>query len=246
MASRRRGFTLIELLVVIAIIAILAAILFPVFAKAREKARQTSCLSNTRQLGTAILSYAQDNDEKLPNWSTPCWAGVDNWNSPWWIDVGPYIKNWQIFSCPSSKATRRARNCHPEYYAPSGKDLYIDYAMDEHILNNSWGLSKLAMYQFVAEDFMTGDSVDVIETPWNRVAGSELIGRVAYAQVCGAGCNPPLCVPENTRHNEGENLTLMDGHAKWFKYQVIKDNYFGGPIRFGCPGTPANACPPDV
>ena len=64
--TRKRGFTLIELLVVIAIIAILAAILFPVFAKAREKARQTSCLSNLRQIGTAILSYAQDNDEQFP------------------------------------------------------------------------------------------------------------------------------------------------------------------------------------
>ncbi len=64
--TRKRGFTLIELLVVIAIIAILAAILFPVFAKAREKARQTSCLSNLRQIGTAILSYAQDNDEQYP------------------------------------------------------------------------------------------------------------------------------------------------------------------------------------
>ncbi|MBD3174086.1 MAG: DUF1559 domain-containing protein, partial [Armatimonadia bacterium] len=64
---------MIELLVVIAIIAILAAILFPVFAKAREKARQTSCLSNARQLATGILSYSQDHDERLCNWHTPCW-----------------------------------------------------------------------------------------------------------------------------------------------------------------------------
>ena len=67
----RRGFTLIELLVVIAIIAILAAILFPVFAKAREKARQTSCLSNVKQLGLGLMMYAQDYDEKLPSYLPP-------------------------------------------------------------------------------------------------------------------------------------------------------------------------------
>jgi len=248
MANHRRGFTLIELLVVIAIIAILAAILFPVFAKAREKARQTSCLSNSRQLGTAILSYAQDNDEKLCNWATPCWTAANNelWNCPWWVDVGPYIKNWQIFSCPSSKGDRRARNCHPEYYAPNGQDLYIDYGMDEHVLNNSWGISKMAMYQVPAEDFMVGDCKDVIETPWDRVPGSNLIGRLAFANTCGASCNAPLATPMYTRHNEGSNLTLMDGHAKWLRYELCKDNYYGGPYRFGCPGTPANACPPDV
>ena len=99
----KRGFTLIELLVVIAIIAILAAILFPVFAKAREKARQASCLSNVRQLMTAILSYAQDYDESLPLTPDP---GAMSYL--WWdITVQPYIKNTQVLVCPSD----RTRTC---------------------------------------------------------------------------------------------------------------------------------------
>ena len=92
----RKAFTLIELLVVIAIIAILAAILFPVFAQAREKARAISCVSNMKQLGTAITMYAQDYDENYPN-------GVQN---DWWMDTWirttqPYVKNFQVYRCPS-------------------------------------------------------------------------------------------------------------------------------------------------
>jgi len=94
---KRNGFTLIELLVVIAIIAILAAILFPVFARAREKARQSSCLSNTKQLGLALLSYVQDYDERFPGRAVD--PGV--YNLPWYNVIAPYMKNAQILLCPS-------------------------------------------------------------------------------------------------------------------------------------------------
>jgi len=90
--KNRSGFTLIELLVVIAIIAILAAILFPVFAKAREKARQSSCTSNLNQIGKAFMMYAQDYDEKLYH---PRWTSVDGWTAP----ITPYVKNEQVFGC---------------------------------------------------------------------------------------------------------------------------------------------------
>lgn len=117
-ARRKSGFTLIELLVVIAIIAILAAILFPVFAQAREKARQTACLSNTKQIGTGLMMYLQDYDEGYP-----CnWFGAGS-NEPWryrdpangnpnnryrWMDaVQPYIKNEGLFSCPSAGGDSR-------------------------------------------------------------------------------------------------------------------------------------------
>ncbi|MCS6775107.1 MAG: DUF1559 domain-containing protein [Chloroherpetonaceae bacterium] len=112
----RSGFTLIELLVVIAIIAILAAILFPVFAQARESARKASCLSNLRQISTAVFMYAQDYDEIPPEtgWDGPCSSPVPDANGYYAVGdayfsgvfsfpiaTAPYIKNWQIFSCPS-------------------------------------------------------------------------------------------------------------------------------------------------
>jgi prepilin-type N-terminal cleavage/methylation domain-containing protein len=97
---RRRGFTLIELLVVIAIIAILAAILFPVFAQAREKARQAACLSNGKQIATGLMMYAQDYDERLPRWWTPT-GGQNNQSRDWKNDIEPYVKNWDIYRCPS-------------------------------------------------------------------------------------------------------------------------------------------------
>jgi prepilin-type N-terminal cleavage/methylation domain-containing protein len=150
----RRGFTLIELLVVIAIIAILAAILFPVFAQAREKARQISCLSNVKQYGTAIMMYVQDYDEKFPlafgahpacpnpgqlcwnfntpvpyNWRPPHQAGSMRYEigtQQWANTTQPYIKNFDMYKCPSTTSTRLA-GLDAEYAAPVVKPVNVSY-----------------------------------------------------------------------------------------------------------------------
>jgi len=116
--QKRRGFTLIELLVVIAIIAILAAILFPVFARAREQARKGSCSSNIKQITTGMLMYAQDYDEKFmagkdncshgpfDSWEQTPTAGIDDFHmqAMWYaVKVMPYVKNFQVFRCPSAR-----------------------------------------------------------------------------------------------------------------------------------------------
>jgi len=92
---KRLGFTLIELLVVIAIIAILAAILFPVFAKVREKARQTTCVSNLKQLGLAVMQYSEDYDGSYPMGLQDSW-----WDCSWDINIQPYVKTLSVFNCP--------------------------------------------------------------------------------------------------------------------------------------------------
>ena len=115
-----KGFTLIELLVVIAIIAILAAILFPVFAKAREKARQISCASNERQMGLGLLQYAQDNDEALP-------LGGGNIGRGWASRIYPYVKSTGVYKCPddpTASATNRAGFAETDY--PVSYMLNID------------------------------------------------------------------------------------------------------------------------
>jgi len=104
--SQSKGFTLIELLVVIAIIAILAAILFPVFARARENARRSSCQSNLKQIGLGILQYEQDYDEKMMTaQNDSLYASV-----PWHVLVQPYVKSYQLFKCPSNVGTGTINN----------------------------------------------------------------------------------------------------------------------------------------
>ncbi|MHB8996478.1 MAG: prepilin-type N-terminal cleavage/methylation domain-containing protein [Armatimonadota bacterium] len=197
----RRGFTLIELLVVIAIIAILAAILFPVFAKAREKARQSSCLSNIKQTCLGVLSYAQDNDELLPH--RQMGPGLPNI----WAQIDPYVKNTQIRMCPSLSASPQGFG-----YGWNWRHVCTDPAS-----MGWWGKDcPLAQYKLPAQSMMLGDSTN----SQNGIGGADGTGATdfLYCSICYA--TPPSSYTNwaiASRHNEGANFGFLDGHAKWLK-----------------------------
>ena len=217
--TKRRGFTLIELLVVIAIIAILAAILFPVFARAREKARQTSCLSNVKQLGLGCLMYAQDYDEKFP--FTYMWlAPPDPWPLISWRPVVfPYVKNAQLFQCPSDGSAGGD---------PSNPAL---------IPASSYGASNVI---FIGGRGNVDCSLGGITAPANTMmlfdawqANSWCCDSNATGGKCSATCfgGKPAGMRNDgldiSRHNGGFNACLADGHGKWFKGGKEDQDYAG-------------------
>jgi prepilin-type N-terminal cleavage/methylation domain-containing protein/prepilin-type processing-associated H-X9-DG protein len=196
----RRGFTLIELLVVIAIIAILAAILFPVFAKAREKARQSSCLSNVKQISLGMLQYAQDYDEAFPYAYRIDTGGGGEY---WYQAITPYLKNTQVLYCPS-------------YKTGNGYGMNFDY------LGYSWAGVTLPQYSTSlgsiaspSETVMICDSNSPYAFYNDR---SALFSTNSYN-----GVNPTSPAGgAAVRHNEGSNYAFCDGHTKWYSASTVR------------------------
>ncbi len=195
----RRGFTLIELLVVIAIIAILAAILFPVFARAREKARQTQCLSNVKEIALAILMYAQDYDESI------CPYVDDNHHYDlmgWWVVIDPYIKNEQVRQCPSIKGGGNG-----------------DYGVVYPHVSAVGDAKALAEIDYPAETGL------ITETEHQDVNGRNGQLYLCYCPFCYAEGAIDWAyyhgVPRPGRHNGGNNCGFVDGHGKWLQRESI-------------------------
>ncbi|MEN6548330.1 MAG: DUF1559 domain-containing protein [Armatimonadia bacterium] len=211
----KRGFTLIELLVVIAIIAILAAILFPVFAKAREKARQSSCLSNTKQISIGILSYTQDYDECLPYGQMDYAAGsayiianIPSTTNP--SAIVPYLKNTQIAKCPSLAGAS---------YGYGWSYNHMPYRSGTTTIYTP---ASLGTFNYPSEVMMFADSQDgtgaraYVYCPIHQ---STIDGGRGYV---------------GERHNDGANVAFLDGHSKWLSKSVMRKTDAAGQRLWYC------------
>jgi len=238
MLAKRRGFTLIELLVVIAIIAILAAILFPVFAQAREKARATACMSNEKQMGSAVMMYGQDYDEIMPPWSM-YYACIANYPGPngtncgsdtvdryWDALLQPYVKSANpgnsdrggVWHCPSN---------------PNGTTLRT-YGYSQVLMRGGWETNTVGTgYRFPgmaqidapANTIFVGDggSAGRLAPPWwNQTRILRGGNPVANPASPGTAGNSTWEWPD--MHTGGANYIFCDGHAKWLKCEVAFPN----------------------
>ena len=214
-----RGFTLIELLVVIAIISILVAILFPVFAQAREKARQTACMSNSRQFALATAMYVQD-------WEAYMFFSFNRLGNPgyrWMQMIFPYMKSAHIHHCPSAR-TRPPLNVEQQVYGYN-----YQYLGNSRLIPFGRGLVPDSAIEVPAQTIAFADSAGSRST-----FGTPTEGRAGYA------IDPPLPKPDpnvfgyhdpndpamvSDRHHKGANLAFCDGHARWLGLPAIyRDN----------------------
>jgi prepilin-type N-terminal cleavage/methylation domain-containing protein/prepilin-type processing-associated H-X9-DG protein len=231
--NARGGFTLIELLVVIAIIAILAAILFPVFAQAREKARATACISNEKQVGLALMQYVTDYDETWPSgrlfnemYTSP---RTDPTGIGWAQQAYPYIKNGGLFKCPSDDTE-----------VPTGapNNVVISYAMNWNLAGiTDADLTKPAMTcglievsgndGYVRDNAALDNRAPAAHGPTVATDGSAGgLARGSYRTgILGFPARDPSQARVNRmgipRHNEGSNFLCADGHVKWARGATV-------------------------
>jgi prepilin-type N-terminal cleavage/methylation domain-containing protein/prepilin-type processing-associated H-X9-DG protein len=221
--EKRTGFTLIELLVVIAIIAILAAILFPVFARARENARRSSCQSNLKQLGLGVMQYVQDYDEKYPyalmgDNGTPSPAGT-GFGTTYWIwyqTLQPYTRSFQVAVCPSGNGAYSQTPYDGHYGAnrlmmPDGRPTApppIAAASIESVAT-TYLLMDAGPYMVTPSD-ATGPGGSFWYTPGACGPGGDTTTANAFAAWEKSDC-------QTGRHLEGNNIAFADGHVKWLK-----------------------------
>ena len=214
-SSARHAFTLVELLVVIAIIAILAAILFPVFARARENARRTSCLSNLRQIGLGFLQYAGDYDDAYPRSSYPT-TGVS-----WTVSAQPYLKSIQLFRCPSDSAARWDAPAAP----PTNNYYTTSYALNVW-LAGSQPYAKMSAIQNPSNLIILADAnTDNVQrdffTPYAWVVDPQVtyypsIHAATWDDATGETTELAL-----RRHLETFNAMYADGHVKAKRWSQV-------------------------
>ena len=227
---RSSAFTLVELLVVIAIIAILAAILFPVFARARENARRTSCLSNLKQIGLAALQYNQDYDDYMPLTLMDSFFSDGTVRSTWVETTQPYIKSSQVYRCPSD--TDSSWDTPTSVYgadstAPPLIKRFASYQVNAYLIN----LGGFAMpYAHLSALQSPSKVVYLAEAGPKNVLdhfSPMCWGSPVDASICDNGGSDWDSAKQETtqlavhRHLDGSNYLYADGHAKWQKFSSL-------------------------
>ena len=241
MNTRRNGFTLIELLVVIAIIAILAAILFPVFAQAREKARAISCASNLRQLGIAYMQYNQDYDEYTPIVSKQKLPGGINGSGyvqTWYMLLQPYAKSVKLFVCPDRTQPSTANGCDDNFY---NNDVCLGYGYNDGVVSDGgYGLIGAQITDINGKALRPGRNIAQFDSPANMVAFGDTYDNPGYSVAMDnilAGTLPVTTGTSSLRHNQRFNFCFVDGHVKSIPFQAgLYNGHF-----IGRPANPADA-----
>jgi prepilin-type N-terminal cleavage/methylation domain-containing protein/prepilin-type processing-associated H-X9-DG protein len=212
-----RGFTLIELLVVIAIIAIMAAILFPVFAQARAKARSISCLSNMKQAGLAWSMYAQDYDETTP----PQHSGAGYW----YVIMQTYMKNWNMMLCPDRSDTAGCKDPNNPF---SPRCLGYGYN-DGFISDTGYGLAYTQTKDAQGNTLRAGRPLAAIATPSDCVAFGDTYDNPGYSIAMDNMLSrlPDGYTSGGLRHMQHANFVFADGHAKSIRMQAGEYAGFG-------------------
>ncbi len=231
-----KAFTLIELLVVIAIIAILAAILFPVFARARENARRSSCMSNLKQIGLGVLQYTQDYDENFPLARTG--ASVASGSPLGWADsIQPYLKSLQIYQCPSDTTEPNpnpAQSGYTDYWynarlsasqdnTSSNYNVPVNLAALSNatltIMNGDGGTGRFAGQGNGAAGDRDTASYRTNGRVEGGLGGADQVNYPSSNGAAGLSASRAIVF----RHLDGTNFLFADGHAKWYQANVPPD-----------------------